>query len=193
MPFGDDFQRTLEAARAAAPWAWTAIYRELSPVVTGYLRANGAQDPEDMTAEVFLRVVQDLARFTGDEAHFRSWVFVIAHHRMIDDRRRRSRHPESPLQLETLAAQAAGNVEHEAMDNLSSSAVAAIIRRCAPEQREVLLLRVVGGLTLGETAEVVGKSVGAVKALQRRGVAAIAREFSREELEREFSREGVSV
>lgn len=193
MPFGEEFQRTLEAARAAAPWAWTAIYRDLAPAVTGYLRANGAADPEDMAAEVFLRVVQDLGRFSGDEAHFRSWVFVIAHHRMIDDRRRRTRHPESPLLLESLAMQAAGNVEHEAMDNLSSSAVAAIIRRCAPDQREVLLLRVVGGLTLGETAEVVGKTVGAVKALQRRGVAAIAREFSREELEREFSREGVSV
>ncbi|MGH2719601.1 MAG: sigma factor-like helix-turn-helix DNA-binding protein, partial [Actinomycetota bacterium] len=67
-----------------------------------------------------------------------------------------------------------------AMETLSTDAVEAIIRRCAPDQREVLLLRVLGGLTLAETAEVLGKTLGAVKALQRRGVAAIGREFARE-------------
>jgi RNA polymerase sigma-70 factor (ECF subfamily) len=176
----ENFQTTLAAARQAAPWAWSAIYGELAPAVTGYLRANGVRDAEDVTAEVFLRVVQDLARFEGDEAHFRSWVFVIAHHRMVDDRRRSIRHPQTELRLETLEGRGHGNVEREAMDNLNTGTVQAIINRCAPDQREVLLLRVIGGLTLADTAEVVGKSVGAVKALQRRGVAAIAREFSRE-------------
>jgi RNA polymerase sigma-70 factor (ECF subfamily) len=125
-------------------------------------------------------VVQDIGRFEGDEAHFRSWVFVIAHHRMVDDRRRKIRHPQTSLRLELLEGQSHGNVEREAMDNLGTDAVQAIIDRCVPDQREVLLLRVIGGLTLAETAEVVGKSLGAVKALQRRGVAAISREFSRE-------------
>lgn len=180
MPLGEKFDATIEAARAAAPWAWAAIYRDLSPAVIGYLRANGLPDPEDTAAEVFLRVVQDLGRFTGDEAHFRSWVFVIAHHRMIDERRRRSRRPETTLQLESLASERAGDVEHEALDNLSTAGVEAIIRRCVPDQREVLLLRVLAGLSLAETAQVVGKTIGAVKALQRRGAAAISREFSRE-------------
>lgn len=180
MALSENFQTTIEAARHAAQWAWEAIYTELAPAVTGYLRANGVPDPEDLTAEVFLRVVQDLARFEGDEAHFRSWVFVIAHHRMVDDRRRRIRHPEAPLHLEMLESRSHGNVEREALDNLRTADVQAIINRCVPDQREVLLLRVIGGLTLQETAEVVGKSLGAVKALQRRGVAAIARDFSRE-------------
>jgi len=180
VSFGTNFETTLAAARQAAPWAWTAIYRELAPAVTGYLRANGVNDAEDMCADVFLRVVQDLGRFEGDEAHFRSWVFVIAHHRMIDDRRRRTRHPQVPFRLEMLEGRSYGNVEHEAMDSLGTDSVQAIINRCAPDQREVLLLRVIGGLTLAETAEVVGKTIGAVKALQRRGVAAISREFSRE-------------
>ena len=180
MGLADDFQTTIEAARQAAPWAWSAIYEELAPAVTGYLRANGVPDPEDVTAEVFLRVVQDVGKFDGDEANFRSWVFVIAHHRMVDDRRRRIRHPQATLRLEMLERKAHGNVEREAMDHLNANTVQAIIDRCAPDQREVLLLRVIAGLTLVETAEVVGKSLGAVKALQRRGIAAIAREFSRE-------------
>jgi RNA polymerase sigma-70 factor (ECF subfamily) len=180
VPLAENFQTTIEAAKHAAPWAWSSIYNELAPAVTGYLRANGVADAEDITAEVFVRVVQDIGKFEGDEAHFRSWVFVIAHHRMVDDRRRKIRHPQTTLRLEMLEGRSRGNVEHEALDNLGTDAVEAIINRCVPDQREVLLLRVVGGLTLAETADVIGKSLGAVKALQRRGVAAISREFARE-------------
>jgi RNA polymerase sigma factor (sigma-70 family) len=181
VALADDFDTTLGAARRGAPWAWTAIYQELAASVSGYLRANGAADPDDLTGEVFLRVVQDIGRFEGDAAHFRSWVFVIAHHRLIDDRRRKTRHPETTLNLAAVRPLAQnGNVEREALENLSNDSVETIIRRCVPDQREVLLLRVLGGLTLAETAEVLGKTLGAVKALQRRGVSAIAREFSRE-------------
>jgi RNA polymerase sigma-70 factor (ECF subfamily) len=181
VALGENFQTTIVAARQAAPWAWAAIYRELAPPVTGYLRASGAPDPEDLTAEVFLRVVQDLGRFDGDEAQFRSWVFVIAHHRLVDELRRLSRRADTTLLLESMyGPRPSGNVESEAVDNLVTNEVAVIIKRCAPDQREVLLLRVVAGLTLAETAEVLGKTLGAVKALQRRGVAAIAREISRE-------------
>lgn len=181
MPLGENFPTTLDAARRGASWAWGVIYRELAPSVTGYLRANGAADPDDLTGEVFLRVVQDIGDFQGDASHFRSWVFVIAHHRLIDDRRRRGRRPETTLELESLRSYSGtGNVEREALDALSTTSVEAIIRRCAPDQREVLLLRVLGGLTLAETAEVLGKTLGAVKSLQHRGVAAISREFSRE-------------
>lgn len=181
MALGESFETTITAARQAAPWAWAVIYRELAPHVTGYLRASGSSEPEDLTAEVFLRVVQDLGKFEGDEARFRSWVFVIAHHRMVDERRHRTRHPQTTLELDTLdRTRFGGDVEHEAMGNLATSAVEDIVRRCVPDQRDVLLLRVLGGLTLSETAEVLGKSLGAVKALQRRGVAAVAREFSRE-------------
>jgi len=181
LPLGESFQTTVDAARQGAQWAWRAIYTDLAPQVIGYLRAHGCPDPDDLAGEVFLRLVQDIGRFKGDEAHFRSWIFVIAHHRMIDDRRRRTRRPEAPLILETLhSSDPIGDVEQEALDRLSSDGVEAAIRRCVPDQRDVLLLRVVAGLSLAETAEVVGKTIGAVKALQRRGVAAIAREFTRE-------------
>lgn len=179
MLLADNFEKTLDGARNGAAWAWTAIYSGLAPSVTGYLRANGTADPDDLTGEVFLRVVQDIGRFSGDEAHFRSWVFVIAHHRMIDDRRRRTRHPETTLTLASVRPlEHTGNVEREALDSLATGSVEAIIRRCAPDQREVLLLRVIAGLTLAETAQVLGKSLGAVKALQRRGINALQREFS---------------
>ena len=99
----------------------------------------------------------------------------------LDERRRLTRRAETALHLESMyGARRSGGAESEAVDNLVTDEVAAIVGRCVPDQREVLLLRVVAGLTLAETAEVLGKSLGAVKALQRRGVAAIAREISRE-------------
>lgn len=181
MPFGTSFPGVLAAARQGAAWAWTSIYRDLAPQVLGYLRASGASDPDDLTGEVFLGLVRDIGRFKGDEAKFRSWVFVIAHHRLLDDRRRRIRRPEARLPVDTAAdRRPGGNVEHEAMEHLGREALQRIIDRCVPDQREVLLLRILGGLSLAEVAEVVGKSVGAVKSLQHRGIAAVAREMSRQ-------------
>ena len=181
MPFGTSFPGVLAAARQGTAWAWTALYRDLAPQVLGYLRASGASDPDDLTGEVFLGLVRDIARFEGDESKFRSWVFVIAHHRLLDDRRRRTRRPETPSSFDHAADhRTGGNVEHEALGNLGRQAVQALIDRCAPDQREVLLLRILGGLSLAEVAEVVGKTVGAVKALQHRGIAAVAREMSRQ-------------
>lgn len=181
MPFGTSFPGVLAAARQGAAWAWTGIYKDLAPQVLGYLRAAGAADPDDLTGEVFLGLVRDIARFDGDEAKFRSWVFVIAHHRLLDERRRRNRRPETLVAGDPRTDnRPGGNVEHEAIESLGVDAVRRIIERCVPDQRDVLLLRIIAELSLAEVARVLGKSVGAVKALQHRGIAAIAKEMSRE-------------
>jgi RNA polymerase sigma-70 factor (ECF subfamily) len=167
VPFGTSFPEVLAAARQGAAWAWTGIYKELAPQVLGYLRASGAADPEDLTGEVFLGLVRDMARFHGDEAKFRSWVFVIAHHRLLDERRRRNRRPETLVAVDPGGDnRPGGNVEHEALDSLGTDTVRRFIERCVPDQREVLLLRIIAELSLAEVAEVLGKSVGAVKALR---------------------------
>lgn len=181
MPFGTSFPGVLAAARQGAAWAWTSIYKDLSPQVLGYLRAADSTDPDDLAGEVFLGVVRDIGRFEGDEAKFRSWVFVIAHHRLLDERRRRMRRPEMPVAVDpSTDHRPGGNVEHEALENLGTEAVRQIIDRCVPDQREVLLLRIIAELSLAEVARVLGKTIGAVKALQHRGIAAVAREMSRQ-------------
>jgi RNA polymerase sigma-70 factor (ECF subfamily) len=74
----------------------------------------------------------------------------------------------------------AGDAQEEVLRAFATERVRGIIERLAPEQRDVLLLRVLGGLTVSEVAKVVGKSSGAVKALQRRGLAGIKRALSEE-------------
>src|ERR671914_135748 len=87
------FTSLLESARQGSEAAWQELYDGLAPAILGYLRANGAPDPEDILSEVFLQVARDIARFEGEERGFRSWVFTIAHHRLIDARRHSARRP----------------------------------------------------------------------------------------------------
>ena len=177
-----NFTAVLGAARAGGEWAWGEIYRELAPSVRGYLRLHRAPEPDDLTGEVFLQVVRDLPRFVGDEPAFRSWVFAIAHHRLLDDARRRQRRPVEPASTEVLSAAlpAAGDAEREATERLEDDRVRSILGRLSSDQQNVLLLRIFGDLTVEDIARVLGKRPGAVKALQRRGLAAIRRELERE-------------
>lgn len=172
---GDSFDSVLDAARAGGEWAWTQLYRDLSPVVLGYLRGQGAAEPEDLLGDVFVHIVRGLADFEGDEAGFRSWVFVIAHHRLQDERRRRIRRPEEPAPI--LDTTAPVDVAGEAMANISVDSVRQVLETLVPAQRDVLLLRILAGLTIDEIAQILGKRVGAVKALQRRGLQAVKREL----------------
>jgi RNA polymerase sigma-70 factor (ECF subfamily) len=168
---GDQFEGVLRAACTGAEWAWDLIYDSLAGSVLGYLRARAAPDPEGVCGEVFCQLVRDIHRFEGDEAGFRSWVFVMTHHRLLDDVRRRSRRPEGltqPEELEVLVHP--GDVEHEVMVRTRERELRAVIEELTPPQRDVLLLRLFGGLTVEEVAQAVGRQPGAVKALQRRGL-----------------------
>src|SRR4051794_32127626 len=183
----DSFEDSvLPAARAGAEWAWERIYREIAPSVTGYLRAHGAGEPEDLTGEVFLQVVRGLERFDGDERAFRAWVFTIAHRRVVDDLRRRARRPVSPAPPEIVAdaAPPGGDVRDDVVAVLDEAAVRAAIDELPPEQRAVLLLRIIGDMTIEEIARALGKRVGAVKALQRRALRRMERAYPFGDLER---------
>jgi len=175
----EGFDSVLTAARAGAEWAWDRLYRELAPPVRGYLRGHGASEPDDLTGEVFLGLVRDLPRFAGDERDFRAFVFTIAHRRLVDDLRRRSRRPVSPAEPGVIAetAGAGGDVGDEALAALDEERVRAAIEQLPPDQRSVLLMRILGDLTIEEIARAVGKRPGAVKALQRRALRRVERAY----------------
>ncbi len=181
MALGENFSSILQAARLRAEWAWAEIYRDLAPTVLGYLRARGAADPEDLLGDVFLRVVRKLSSFSGDERQFRAWVLAIAHNRLLDDHRARTRRPLEPASVEALAqAGECRDVEEDAMAGLEVQRVLTAVHRLSPDQQDVILLRLLGELSVEEVARALGKRTGAVKALQRRGLAALKREISRQ-------------
>lgn len=178
MAFAHAFPQILAAAQANAPWAFQRLFEALSGAVAGYLRLQGAREPDDLVNEVFLGVFSGISTFDGSEEQFRSWVFTIAHRRLTDERRRFGRRP--PLADHDSPAEAAGgNAEDDALRRMGTEGVRELLDGLAPDQRDVLLLRILADLTVEEVARTLGKSAGAVKALQRRGIAAIRREISK--------------
>lgn len=180
LSIGDEFDVVLDAARAGASWAFERLYHDIAPAVTGYARVQGSTEPEDLCSEVFMGVFAGLASFEGSEQQFRSWVFTIAHRRLTDERRRRARRPVTPVEDVTVLDRAGGNAEQDALDAVGSRDVRRLCAELTGEQRDVLLLRIVADLTVEQIATVTGRSVGAVKALQRRALSALRKKIARE-------------
>ena len=171
MGLGENFGSILQAARVRAEWAWAELYRDLAPAVLGYLRARGAADPEDLLGDVFLRVVRKLSSFSGDERQYR----------LLDDHRARTRRPLAAASHEVLAQVGeCRDAEQEAIAGLEADRVLRAVQRLSPDQQDVILLRLLGELSVEEVARALGKRPCAVKALQRRGLAALKKELSRQ-------------
>lgn len=175
---GDPFTDLLTAAQAGGQWAYERLYRSLAPVVAGYLRAQGAPEPEDLTSEVFERAFSALGTFSGGEAKFRSWVFTIAHNRLTDERRRAARRPARADC--DVPERDGGDVEEDVARRMATERVRRLCDGLVPDQRDVLLLRMLADLTVEEIAKALGKSPGAVKALQRRWLAALRRQMEQQ-------------
>jgi RNA polymerase sigma factor (sigma-70 family) len=166
LPFDD----VLAAAQAGAAWAFEVLYRDLSPSVTGYLRLHGAVEPDDLASETFIGVFTGLSGFSGGEDALRAWVFTIAHRRLVDDWRRRSRRPQVADDPGDLTELLGGDVEDDALVGVGTETVRKLCAELPDDQRSVLLMRILADLTVEQVAAAMGRSVGAVKALQRRGL-----------------------
>ena len=150
--------------------AFSLVYKTYASQVLGYLTARGVEDPEAAMQEVFLSVLPRLHTVHGGDAGLRTFIFSVAHARMVDDHRRQSRTPVK-LPFEAAMDQREDtSAEKEALQRISPREVLALLDGLPREQREVLSLRLVGGLTVEQTAETMDKSAGAVKQLQRRAL-----------------------
>ena len=172
---GDDFPAILAAAQDGSEDAFAALWRDANPALLRYLRVAASEAAEDVAAEIWVQVVRGLAKFRGDERDWRGWLFTIARRRALDERRRRARHPVTPLvdlpgHLEPRAPDAAG----QAMENLATETALAAVTALPPQQAEVILLRVVAGLDTEAVARIVGSSPGAVRVAAHRGLRRLA-------------------
>ena len=170
MATGLPFDDVLTAAQTGAGWAFEVLYRDLAPSVTGYLRLHGAVEPDDLASETFIGVFTGLSGFSGDEAALRAWVFTIAHRRLVDDWRRRSRRPQVADDPGDLTELCGGDVEDDALEGFGTENVHRLCAGLPDDQRSVLLMRILADLTVEQVAQAMGRSVGSVKALQRRGL-----------------------
>lgn len=176
--------RDVDQARSGSVAAFERIYRSLAPSVASYLRWHGVSDVDALTNEVLAQVHRNLSRFAGDASGFRSWVFTIAHHRMVDERRALGRRPRL-VDAEITEGAVVGDVEADAFESLSDDRLRQLLGVLSPDQRDVLLLRIVADLSLEDTAMTLGKRRGAIKSLQHRALATLRRHLEREEARRD--------
>ena len=170
----------LRRARAGDAQGFTDIYNALAGSVTRFAHSRSADDPEGITNEVFLAAFNNLAEFTGDDDDLRGWIFTIARNKLIDDARRRSRRPA--IAAVEPAVEPAIDLTDHTVANVERASGTDWVRSqldvLTDDQRDVLILRLVNGLTIPEIAETLGQSVGAIKALQRRGLRQLEKKLS---------------
>lgn len=178
---GDSFEDRLAAARDGDQGAWTRLYDDLAGGIKAYARLRGARDADDVVGETFLQLARNLSRFEGDEQGFRSWAFTIAHHRIIDERRRHSRRP-THVELTEADEEPAlpSTAEDEALQSLEMETAIRFLHTLTEEQRDVVLMRVLAGMSVAQTAHALGRSAGGVRALQHRAMRALREKFERQ-------------
>jgi RNA polymerase sigma factor (sigma-70 family) len=173
--------QAIERAQVGDSRGFSALFEVFGAPVAGYLRSRGVPDPDGLANDVFLRAFRNIHTFRGDASRFRSWLYTIAQNAAIDDaRHRRRRVAEVPLPERIDAP--GGDVEHDAVAQLAQERVHALLSTLSPDQRDVLVLRIIADLTIEETGAVLGKSYEAVKALQRRGLASLRRALSHDQV-----------
>lgn len=174
MTVGLGFESVVAAARVGAPWAWSTLYREIAGPVTGFFRSRGVSDPESATGDVFFELSRNLEMFHGNEDAFTTLVFAIAYKRLVVDDLHPRRQPRTALAdmvLDRLESEIEVVID-DRQPQISDSVRSALLL-LKPEQRDVLCLRIVAGLTVEQTAEVIGRSIASVKILQRKALARI--------------------
>lgn len=172
---GAAFDSVLAAAAGGDEHAFAVLWRELQPGLLRYLEVVVPGAAEDLASETWVDVVRGLTRFDGNEQGFRSWAFTIARHRASDHRRRSARRPAEPLPAERLPERAAtDDPAAAAFERIATDQALALIAELPHEQAEVVALRVVAGLDVGQVARIVGKRPGAVRVLSHRGLRRLA-------------------
>lgn len=172
-PGAQTFESRIAAAQAGSSWACTMLWVDHAPAVAAFLRARGSRDPDDLTSEVFLAAFGRLGEFVGGEAEFRSFVFSIAYRRLVDELRRRYRRGDTVELTAAVDPRLAPSAEDVALQNLDEDAALRLFDTLPAAQRDVMMLRIVGDLTIEQIAQTLKKRPGAVKALQRRALDAL--------------------
>ena len=174
LPFSE---QVAESVRAGDPDALAEVYRVLVGPLTAYLRTQVRDQhiATDLAQETFIELVRSSRTLTGGPAQIRAWIYRAAQRNVIDYTRYRGRRPEDLVDVAPDVASAERGPDDRAIQSDEAEQLRAALSRLSPDQAQVLTLRFLAGLSAPEVAAVVGKAEGAVRALQHRGTASLAR------------------
>ncbi len=165
-------QRDQEAFAQLYEEHFNRIYRYVA------LRIGDKVEAEDMAQQVFLKAFQAISSFKWRGIPFSAWLFRIAHNQVVDYLRRKTKQATVPLD-ESQAATNESNPEIMAEHSLDTEQLISATRQLTEAQREVIALRFTSELPIAQVAKIMGKSQGAIKALQHSAIVALRKALSR--------------
>ncbi len=135
-----------------------------------YYRVGDQQAAEDLTSEVFLRMIRALNGYRPQSVAFEAWLFQIARNLAIDYYRKMNDGKITPLEEHYVSGE---DPEQRLEHTLTSELLSKALARLNEMQRDVIVLRFINGLSITQVAQALHKSEDAIKALQRRGLSAL--------------------
>ena len=161
-------QRDTEALAQLYEAYFDKVYRYIA------MRVQNEMEAEDITQQVFMKVLQSISSYKKQGVPFSSWIYRIAHNQVVDFLRQQNK--KATVDIDGLPLPAAGDDPQHLMEQEADiEDLKKAIRRLTESQQEVLSLRFTGELSIAECARIMGKSEGAIKALQHSAVLALRR------------------
>jgi RNA polymerase sigma-70 factor (ECF subfamily) len=164
-----EFPLVLAAARGGEREAVAALYATFNPMLVRFLHAQAPEMGEDLAHDTWLEAAPRLREFRGDERAFRVWLLSIARDELKRSGRSNGQTSTLPITSRVLTADDARRWQSDDV-RVADAAIAQLLAGLPPEHAEILLLRVVGGLSAEETGALVGKTAGAVRVIQHRAL-----------------------
>lgn len=166
-----DEELLVQRAQKQDSEALAQIYEAYFDKIYRYLvvRVRNETEAEDLTQQVFMKVLQSISTYKSKGVPFSSWIYRIAHNQMVDFMRQQNK--KSTVDIEGMQLPYEGHDPQQVIEEqIDVEELKKATRKLTAAQQEVLALRFTGELSIARCAEIMGKSEGAIKALQHSAV-----------------------
>jgi RNA polymerase sigma-70 factor (ECF subfamily) len=174
-----DEETLVKLAQKRDEKAFARLYEAYFDRIYRYIviRIGDATEAEDMTQQVFLKVLRSISSYRWSGKPFSAWLFRIAHNQVVDHLRRKSKRTTVPIE-DAPPIVANGKEPEEAVEiKLNMEQVSKATRELTEAQREVISLRFAGEMSIAEVAKAMGRTQGAIKALQHSAILALRKKL----------------
>ncbi|MGW4018593.1 sigma-70 family RNA polymerase sigma factor [Rhodococcus ruber] len=182
---GEELDSAVAAAAQGDRTALAQVLRTIRPLVVRYCRARvgaaerGQLSADDVAQEVCLAVMTALPRYQDQGRPFMAFVYGIAAHKVADAHRSAARNRADPVAEVPESMSMDDSPEEQALNAETSRQMKQLLGTLPEKQREILVLRLVVGLSAEETAAAVGSTAGAIRVAQHRAIARLKKEVTR--------------
>jgi RNA polymerase sigma-70 factor (ECF subfamily) len=173
-----DEENLVRRAKQHDQEAFSQLYEENFDKIYRYvaLKIGDRIEAEDMTQQVFLKALRSISSFKWKGVPFSAWLFRIAHNQVVDYLRKKSKRATAPLDESQVSSDS--NPQLMAEQSLDIEQLLLATKKLTKAQQEVISLRFAGELPIAQVAKIMGRSEGAVKALQHSAIVALRKLLS---------------